>query len=82
MVSNRRLVLADFGSALTASHASTSLSDTESITGTISGEGMTATLVRSTLGTAGIASSTPLSVVGLLALDTKAGVCVSWDGLE
>jgi hypothetical protein len=42
-VSRARLVLAIFGSSLTASHASASLSGTGPIAGTISGEGMTAT---------------------------------------
>jgi hypothetical protein len=78
-------MLAVFGSSLTASHASASLSGTGPIAGTVSGEGTTATLVRSTLGmagTGGVISSTPLSVVGPLALDVEGGVGVGWNGLE
>jgi len=78
-------MLAIFGSSLTASHALASLSGTGSIVGTISGEGTTAKLVRSTLGTAGTGgdiSSTSFSVVGPSALDIKGGVGVGWDGLE
>ena len=82
-VSSFRLVLAIFGSSLTASHPSASLSDTGLMAGTTSGECTTTTLVRSTLGMAGTGgiSSTPLSDVGLFALGVKGGVGVSWDGL-
>lgn len=66
-VSSFRLVLAIFGSSLTESHASASLSGTGLMAGTISGEGTTTTLVRNTLGMAGTGgiSSTPFSDVGL-----------------
>ena len=82
-VSNSRLMLANFGSSLTASHASASLSGTGSLAGIISGEGSEATLVGSTPGMAGTGGdnpSTPLSVVGPLSLDVKGDVGVSWEG--
>jgi hypothetical protein len=72
MVSRARLVLAIFGSSLTASHASASLSVTGPIADTIFGEGTTGTGI----------SSTPRSVVRPLALGVNEGVGVGWDGLE
>jgi hypothetical protein len=85
MVSRARFDLAIFGSSLTESQASASLSDIVPAASTISGEGTIKSLVKITLETAGTGggiSSTPLSVVGPSVLNVKAGVCVGWDGLE
>ena len=84
-VSRARPVLAIFGSSLTASHASASLSRTGPTADTTPGEGTVVSLARSTLGMAGTGgdiSSTPSTIVVPLAVDVNGGVSVDWDGLE
>jgi hypothetical protein len=84
-VSRARPVLAIFGSSLTASHASASLSGTGPTADTISGEGTVVVLARSTLGMAGMGggiSSTLSTIAVPLAVGVNGGVSVDWDGLE
>ena len=69
-------MLAIFGSSLTASHASASLSGTAPIAGTVSGEGMTTLSVRcpTWMGGSGGDIALTLSIGGPLALDVEGDV--------